>query len=88
MGVKHLINLNFTNWLKNIKILLKSKRIAYVVEGESSVEHVEHASEDEVWEYKSDKKILLPFNVICLPRHAMNCKGNMRTRNQESYYYI
>ena len=52
MGVKHLIDLNFTNWLKNVKILLKSKRIAYVLEGESYVERAEHAFEDGVCEYQ------------------------------------
>ena len=43
---------NFTDWLKNLKILLKSERIAYVLEGDGLVEPASDAFEDEVWEYQ------------------------------------
>ena len=42
----------FTNWLRNLKILLKFERIAYVLEGDGLVEPTSDASEDEVWEYQ------------------------------------
>ena len=52
MDVNRLTGSNFTDWLRNLKILLKSKRIAYVVEGDGPVEPTSDASEDEVWEYQ------------------------------------
>ena len=51
MDANRLIGPNFTDWLMNLKILLKSKRIAYVLEGDGPVEPISDASEDEVWEY-------------------------------------
>ena len=51
MDVNRLTSLNFTNWLKNLKILLKSEHIACVLEGDDHVEPESDASEDEVWEY-------------------------------------
>ena len=52
MDANHLIGPNFTDWLRNLKILLKSERIAYVLEGDDLVERALDASEDEVWEYQ------------------------------------
>ena len=43
----HLTVPNFTDWLKNLKILLKSERIAYVLGGDGSVEPASDAFEDE-----------------------------------------
>ena len=51
MDAKCLTGSNFTDWLRNLKILLKSKRIAYVLEGDGLVEPATDASKDEVWEY-------------------------------------
>ena len=42
---------NFTGWPRNLNILLKSKRIAYVLEGDGPVELASDVFEDEVWEY-------------------------------------
>ena len=52
MDVNHLTSPNFTNWLRNLKILLKFERIAYVLEGDGLVEPASDAFEDEVWEYQ------------------------------------
>ena len=52
MDANHLIGLNFTDWLRNLKILLKSELITYVLEGDGPVERASDASEDEVWEYQ------------------------------------
>ena len=51
MDANRLNGPNFTDWLKNFKILPKSERIAYVLEGDGLVEPASDASEDEVWEY-------------------------------------
>ena len=51
MDSNRLTGSNFTDWLRNLKILLKSERIAYVLEGDGPVECASDASEDEVWEY-------------------------------------
>ena len=52
MDANRLSCLNFTNWLKNLKILLKSERIASVLEGDGHIELALDASKDEVWEYQ------------------------------------
>ena len=39
---------NFTDWLRNLKILLKSERITYVLEGDGPIEPTSDASKDEV----------------------------------------
>ena len=41
----------FIDWLRNLKILLKSEHIAYVLEGDGPVEPASDVSKDEVWEY-------------------------------------
>ena len=46
MDANRLTGPNFTDWLRNLKILLKSKRIAYVLEGDGLVEPASDASED------------------------------------------
>ena len=51
MDANRLTGPNFTDWLKNLKILFKSERITYVLEGDGLVEPASNASEDEVWEY-------------------------------------
>ena len=43
---------NFTDWLRNLKILLKSECITYILEGDGLVEPASNASENEVWEYE------------------------------------
>ena len=48
MDANHLTGLNFNDWLMNLNILLKSKRIAYVMEGDYLVELAWDASKDEV----------------------------------------
>ena len=48
MDANHLIGLNFTDWLMNIKILLKFEWITYILERDGLVEHVLDASEDEI----------------------------------------
>ena len=52
MDANRLIGPNFTDWLRNLKILLKSERIAYVLEGDGPVEPASDVSENEVWEYQ------------------------------------
>ena len=52
MDANRLIGPNFTDWLRNLNTLLKSERIAYVLEGDGPVEPTSDASEDEVWEYQ------------------------------------
>ena len=52
MDANRLTSPNFTYWLRNLKILLKSKRIAYVLEGDGLVEPASNAFKDEVWEYQ------------------------------------
>ena len=52
MDANRLTSPNFTNWLRNLKILLKSERIAYVLEGDGLVEPTLNAFKDEVWEYQ------------------------------------
>ena len=52
MDANRLTGPNFTNWLKNLKILLNSERIAYVLEGDGPIELALDAYEDEVWEYQ------------------------------------
>ena len=37
MDVNRLTSSNFTNWLRNLKILLKSERITYLLEGDGLV---------------------------------------------------
>ena len=44
----HLTGLNFTNWLKNLKFLLKSKHIGYDLEGDGLDEPESSASKDEI----------------------------------------
>ena len=51
MDADRLTSPNFTNWLRNLNFLFKSKHIAYVLEGDGHVEPALDASEDEVWEY-------------------------------------
>ena len=51
MDVNRLTGPNFTDWLRNLKILLKFERIAYVLEGDDLVEPTSNASKDEIWEY-------------------------------------
>ena len=51
MDANHLTGLNFTNWLRNLKILLKFERITYVLEGDGPIEPASDVSKDEVWEY-------------------------------------
>ena len=46
--VNRLNGSNFTDWLRNFKILRKSERIAYVLERDGLIEFVSNASEDEV----------------------------------------
>ena len=43
---------NFTDCLRNLKILLKSDCIAYVMKGDGPVEPASDLFEDEVWEYQ------------------------------------
>ena len=50
MDFNCLIGPNFTNWLRNLKILLNSKPIAYVLDEDGPVEPTSDASKDEVWE--------------------------------------
>ena len=52
LDVNRLTGPNFTNWIMNIKILLKSKCIAYILEGDGPLEPVSDVSKDEVWEYQ------------------------------------
>ena len=52
MDANHLTSTNFTDWLTNLKILLKSEGIAYVLKGDGPIEPASDASEDEVWEYQ------------------------------------
>ena len=40
MDANRLTSSNFTDWLRNLKILLKSERIAYVLEELSVEEHI------------------------------------------------
>ena len=51
MDANHLTGPNITNWLKNLKILLKFERIAYILEGDGPCEPISDASKDKVWEY-------------------------------------
>ena len=51
MDAKSVTGPNFTDWLRNLKILLESKRIAYVLEGDGPVEPTLDAFENEVWEF-------------------------------------
>ena len=48
MDANRLIGLNLTNWHRNLKILLKSKHIAYVLKEHGPIEPASYASEDEV----------------------------------------
>ena len=50
MDTNHLTGQNFIDWLKNLKIVLKSKCIAYVLEGDGPIESASDASEDDLWE--------------------------------------
>ena len=52
LDVKCLTGPNFTNWLKNLKILVKFEYITYVPEGDVLVEPTLDAFEDELWEYR------------------------------------
>ena len=52
MDASHLTSSNFTNWLKNLKILLKCECIAYFLEGDGPIEPASDASKDEAWEYQ------------------------------------
>ena len=52
IDVNRLTSPNFTDWLKNLKILLKSERIVYILVGAGPVEPASDASKDEVWEYQ------------------------------------
>ena len=52
MDANRLTGPNFTDWLMNIKLLLKFERIAYVLDGDGPVELASDASEDEIWEYQ------------------------------------
>ena len=46
MDANRLTGLNFTDWLRNLKILLKFECIAYVLEGDGHVEPASDASKD------------------------------------------
>ena len=52
IDVNPLIDTNFTDWLTDLKILLKSERIAYVLEGDGPIEPASNAYEDDVWDYQ------------------------------------
>ena len=52
MDANRLTGPNFTDWLENLKILLESERITYVLDGDGPVEPASEAFEDEVWEYQ------------------------------------
>ena len=48
MDANNLTGLNFTNWPRNLKILLKSECIAYVLKGDGLIESASYAFEYEV----------------------------------------
>ena len=48
MDANRLISPNFTDWLRNIKILLKSEHIAYVLERDDLAKLASDASKDDV----------------------------------------
>ena len=51
MDANRLTGLNFIDWFKNLKILLKFECIAYVPEGDGPVEPTLNVFEDEICEY-------------------------------------
>ena len=51
MDANHLTRLNFIDWFRNVKILLRSECIAYVLEGDGLIEPALNVFEDEICEY-------------------------------------
>ena len=52
LDVNYLTGSNFTNWLKNLKILVKFEYITYILEGDGLVEATLDPFDDELWEYR------------------------------------
>ena len=88
IDVNRLTGLNFTDWLRNVKTLLKYERIAYVLEEDGPVECALDACEDEVWKYQQWQEDSTMIQCYMWPQCAMSCKGNMKTWNQEPCYSI
>ena len=50
MDANRLTRTNFNDWLRNLKILLRSKHIEYVLERKGPYEPATIASEEDIWE--------------------------------------
>ena len=51
MDGNHFTAPNFTNWLRNLSILLRSERIDYVLQIKGLDEPPANAPQEEIWEY-------------------------------------
>ena len=65
MDANKLTGPNFTDWLRNLRILLKSERLLYVIEKDAPIEPNTDAPDEDLMEYLKWRMMLILFNALC-----------------------